>query len=517
MSSSPPPVYSRLALKKVAPVEHEPLAGPPSPKFGRTRLVTRDLATFRVASATASDASFHSYDRKEVARFIARINEVMHGVVDFEPIAAEEAELFKRVADGHFLCRLLHACEPGSVHESVLAKAASGAAAKVSGQRHFVNSETVASFLIAAKKIGLELGHIGSSDFAHAHEDHKEHLILGVIWQLLRRSMANELRTILERAKQKQAAAGGNEGGEGGEGGEGETQEQQSADIAKAVRDPEVFLVEWASSALVAGGSTALRAGATVADFSTSHSDVLARLVHALDPTEASAAAVAAEDPRARAEAVLSWAREHAVPSIAQAEDLTDSNPRLILPFLMATFTWSSMHSHEHLHSAVTATAASAAAAAAAAAAATLTGPIYVVRQHYMSPGDPATSVPQSSSSSSICAFRSELDALKYVLTENLVLVGTDPELPHVLEMAAAYARAAGFDEASAIESLGPIPSVIASPEGEPDDAVKLRGRVESFVAQVGSLAQPFVENLSAVLLSHSLVKLYSVDTVSVF
>jgi hypothetical protein len=82
-----------------------------------------------------------------------------------------------------------------------------------------------------------------------------------------------------------------------------------------------------------------VKAGA-IADLSTASSDILVQLVHALDPTETSAAGMGQEDAVERANAVIGWASEHAIPSLTQTDDLRDANPRLILPFVMGLFTW---------------------------------------------------------------------------------------------------------------------------------------------------------------------------------
>jgi hypothetical protein len=145
---------------------------------------------------------------------------------------------------------------------------------------------------------------------------------------------------------------------------------------------------------------------------------------------------------------------------------------------------------------------------------------VWVVRQHWSNPGVPTNGIKAASSSSTICAFRKEEDALTYVLTENITLVGTDPELPHLVMMAAEFARVTGYDQQSVIDSLGPIPSVLAKPEDLPeDDALKLRERVVAWVKSISGLAylKAYQENLTNVLLSNPIQKLYAVDNATIF
>ncbi len=86
-------------------------------------------------------------------------------------------------------------------------------------------------------------------------------------------------------------------------------------------------------------------AASSISELSTSATNILCTLVHHLDATETSAAGIAQEDPAERANAIIAWASEHGIPSLSQADDLRDNNPRLILPFVMGLFTW--YHTHK--------------------------------------------------------------------------------------------------------------------------------------------------------------------------
>jgi len=165
------------------------------------------------------------------------------------------------------------------------------------------------------------------------------------------------------------------------------------------------------------------------------------------------------------------------------------------------------------------------AAAAAAAAAAALPASVWVVRQHWFSPGSAgeeggAPASKASSSSSTICAFRGEKEALAYALGENLTLVGTDPDLPHLLVLVADYAAAQGFDEESCVESLGPIPAVLAKPEDvEEDSAEALRERVDEFVNSIDDveILRAFFGNIVPIRGAHATVQAYYVAEAQVF
>jgi len=445
----------------------------------------------------------------------------MAGTADYSPMTSDD--LMKKCGDGKWLCKFMNTVQPGTIEESVINKSLSQGLAKLSqkenGVNPWANTETINIFINAARGIGVDLGSVGSSDFAKAEEEAKEHLMLGVIWQLLRRQLANEIKEILAQqaaaalAPKKQKLSEILAEGEDASASEALAQEEANtaAAIARAVKDPETFLCEWISSALVSGGVEGLKLGSVVSDMSTTNSNSLAALVHALDPTQSSQLALQAEDPEERAIHVIQWASEHGIPSLTQAEDLKDTNPRLIMPFIMGLFTWS--HANKPV-AGLEVTESSATTDS------NTMVSVWVVRQHWSNPGDPTNGVKAASSSSTICAFKKEEDALKYVLTENITLVGTDPELPHLIMMAAEFARVTGYDQQSVIDSLGPIPGVLAKPEDLPeDDALKLRERVDAWVKSISGLAhlKAYQENLTNVLLSNPIQKLYAVDNATIF
>ncbi len=140
---------------------------------------------------------------------------------------------------------------------------------------------------------------------------------------------------------------------------------------------------------------------------------------------------------------------------------------------------------------------------------------MWVIRQHWhVVSGDSP-----SCSSNTIVAFKREDEALRYALGENLALVGTDPDLPHLITLASEYATASGHTEEDVLASLAPIPDVLAKPDDvEVDDADLLRARVEAFVksAPVAAL-KSYQDTIAAILMSHPTVKVYAIDSCQVF
>jgi hypothetical protein len=132
----------------------------------RSKLVKRDLHT--VPSA-ATSSSLHTYDPSQKAELTARLNKVLSGEPWWTPLNPAGSEVFAKMADGEFLCRLLNRCEPGSVPDSVLATKAKKQGATTS----FHNADTVTHFIVRAKSVGLEMVGLGATDFTRAVEEHK--------------------------------------------------------------------------------------------------------------------------------------------------------------------------------------------------------------------------------------------------------------------------------------------------------------------------------------------------------
>jgi hypothetical protein len=489
----------------------------------RSKLVRR--ATVQVKGSHAD--SVHSYDPRETDRYTTRINKIMRGDPSHAPLGTDS--LFSACGDGKWLCNFLNRCEPGSIDTSAIARVSGGgggkklAAGLQVGAQKFANDELMGLFLEGCKKAGLQFGNVGSADFTRS--THKEHLVLGVIWQLLKRQLGNEIKDMLRADAEAKVAAALAAAEAAGRAIDEEAARKQAAAAAaaqaKAAKDPEVFLVDWVNttlstmiaeaptgptpaqaaeaeeklaeataamiedhaaamvaaeeageeapppleealqelretlaeeaaqivSASVASQMAAISSVASVGDLSTEKSDALVRLAHAMAPSAITEAALATDDPSERATKLVEWASEQGIPVLAEAEDLRDSNPRLILPFVMSMFAFHHAQEDIKVKEVVAAAAATAtgeegvvAVATKHAVAAAVLKAVFVVRQHWHVPVSTDGSSAGSCSSNTICAFRAEADALRYVLGENITVVGTDPELPHLLTLSAAYA-----------------------------------------------------------------------------
>jgi hypothetical protein len=243
----------------------------------------------REGTVRALGTSERYLDPKEPERYTARINKVMQGEAGFAPLTADT--IFDACSDGTFMCRLLNKCQAGSVPDAILDRIR--ATKKSAGA--FANSEATTHFLAACKGIGLEITGIGAGDFTRVREQKTEHVIMGVIWQILRRQLANEIKMILKKQEEEAERRG-------------RKLANYSANIAKVLKDPEAYLCEWVNETMATKGVPLANGGkgaASMSELSLSTSDTLVRLMHALDPHE-STARVAADGP-GRAAAALDW------------------------------------------------------------------------------------------------------------------------------------------------------------------------------------------------------------------
>lgn len=311
----------------------------------RAKLQKRDLVSVSTTAAALS-GSIHCYDPKEKERYAARINKIFAGDPTFTPINPAGDELWSKLGSGDFLCKLINKCEPGCIPESATKKTKPGATTS------FHNADVVTMFISTGRAIGLEMVGLGATDFTKTVEEKREHLVLGCVWQLLRRHLAQEIKQILKKQEEEAAKRG-------------KQLSHYSTLMASVLKDPESYLVQWVNDTMRAKGLPLANAGkgaASMAELSLGQGDTLLRLMHALDAsayTTPEAVAAAAADPTARATAALDWVTDHAIVTLSAAEDITSSNPKQIMPFVMGLFTWVSsqpgkesmfvVRSHTHL------------------------------------------------------------------------------------------------------------------------------------------------------------------------
>src|ERR1700742_4118748 len=100
------------------------------------------------------------------------------------PIPTDTMQLFDECRDGLVLCKLINDSVPDTIDSRVLNKPTSRKQLNA-----FQMTENNNILITSAKAIGCSVVNIGSSDIAEG----REHLILGLIWQIIRRGLLSQV------------------------------------------------------------------------------------------------------------------------------------------------------------------------------------------------------------------------------------------------------------------------------------------------------------------------------------
>ncbi|KAJ1302036.1 hypothetical protein OPQ81_000871 [Rhizoctonia solani] len=252
----------------------------------------------------------HTINEDERSEFTIHINGVLAGDPDVGsrlPIPTNNMQLFDECRDGLILCKLINDSVPETIDTRVL-----NVPKTKKGLNAFQITENNNIVITSAKAIGCSVVNIGSSDIAEG----REHLILGLIWQIIRRGLLSkidlknhpELYRLLE---------------------EGETVE----DLLKL--PPDQLLLRWFNYHLKAAGHKR-----KVNNFSRDVADGenYTILLNQLKPNECSRAPLQERDPLKRAEMILQNADKIGCRKYLSAQAMVAGNPKLNLAFTAHLF-----------------------------------------------------------------------------------------------------------------------------------------------------------------------------------
>ncbi|KAH8115933.1 calponin [Phellopilus nigrolimitatus] len=255
----------------------------------------------------------HTINEDERSSFTHHINSVLEGDADIGsrlPIPTETMQIFDECRDGLILCKLINDSVPDTIDTRVLNKPTGRKPLNA-----FQITENNNIVITSARGIGCSIVNIGSSDIA----DGREHLILGLIWQVIRKGLLANVDIKLHPELYRLCE-------------DGETIE----DLLKLT--PDQILLRWFNYHLKQAGWHR-----RVNNFSKDVADGenYTVLLNQLKPEECSRAPLQTGDLRERAEQVLQNAdligcRKYLTPSA-----LVAGNPRLNLAFTANLFnTW---------------------------------------------------------------------------------------------------------------------------------------------------------------------------------
>ncbi|KAI8146774.1 fimbrin [Fennellomyces sp. T-0311] len=126
----------------------------------------------------------HTINEDERTEFTRHINSVMAGDVHIGhrlPIPTNTMQLFDECRDGLILSKLINDAVPDTIDERVL-----NAGKKINNFQMVENNNIVIN---SAKAIGCSVVNIGPQDIIEA----REHLILGLIWQIIKRGLLSKI------------------------------------------------------------------------------------------------------------------------------------------------------------------------------------------------------------------------------------------------------------------------------------------------------------------------------------
>ncbi|KAF8882354.1 calponin homology domain-containing protein [Mucidula mucida] len=252
----------------------------------------------------------HTINEDERTEFTNHINTVLENDTDISdryPIPTDTMQLFDECKDGLILCKLINDSVPDTIDTRVLNKPTARKPLNA-----FQMTENNNIVITSAKAIGCSVVNIGSSDLAEG----REHLILGLIWQVIRRGLLAQVDIKLHPELYRLCE-------------EGESIE----DLLRLT--PDQILLRWFNYHLKAAGWNR-----RVNNFSRDVKDGenYTILLNQLKPAECSRAPLQTSDLRTRAEQVLENAERIGCRKYLTPSSLISGNPRLNLAFVANLF-----------------------------------------------------------------------------------------------------------------------------------------------------------------------------------
>ncbi|KAH8083317.1 fimbrin [Cristinia sonorae] len=252
----------------------------------------------------------HTINADEFSEFTNHINSVLAEDPDVGsrvPIPTDTMQLFDEARDGLILCKLINDSVPETIDPRVLNKPTARKPLNA-----FQMTENNNIVITSAKAIGCSVVNIGSADIIEG----REHLILGLIWQIIRRGLLAQVDIKIHPELYRLCE-------------EGETID----DLLRLT--PDQILLRWFNYHLKAAGWNR-----RVNNFSRDVSDGenYTVLLNQLQPQHCSRAPLQTRDVRQRAEEVLQNAAAIGCRKYLTPASLVSGNPRLNLAFVANLF-----------------------------------------------------------------------------------------------------------------------------------------------------------------------------------
>ncbi|KAL3456317.1 calponin homology domain-containing protein [Aspergillus heterothallicus] len=155
---------------------------------GAPRHVSKGSVGGKIHVQGSSSNVTHTINEDERTEFTRHINAVLAGDPDIGnllPFPTDTFEMFDKCKDGLVLAKLINDSVPDTIDERVLNKA--GRKIKELNAFHMTENNNIV--INSAKGIGCSVVNIGSGDIIEV----REHLVLGLIWQIIRRGLLGKI------------------------------------------------------------------------------------------------------------------------------------------------------------------------------------------------------------------------------------------------------------------------------------------------------------------------------------
>jgi hypothetical protein len=267
-----------------------------------TNVSTTSKAAQVVVKVEREDGVVHAFSNEEKEGIVDHVNEIMAVDDGFVPIDPRSMDIFKRVMDGVLLCKLVNGVEPDTIAPKAITQ-------KTKLNRFEIN-QNIDAALDGCRRLKLQIVNVGAEDVISGTAFH---LVLGVLWQLVRLDLLNQL----SRAKHRMRSMLGGD----------------AANIDALV--PEQVLILWVNYHLEQAGSAR-----RLANFSgdISDSEIYTVLLHQLDGKTFKTTPLAEPDLLKRADLLLHEAAKQKLNKFINATDIVKGNARLNFAFVASLF-----------------------------------------------------------------------------------------------------------------------------------------------------------------------------------
>lgn len=140
-------------------------------------------ATGPIAVYKTETGGTHSYAHEERRSFVAYVNDWLANDPDLRgiiPINPESDDIFTVVATTPLLSKLVNVIAPGTIDERLIKKNANSV---------YQQQENLTHALDGCKRIGLQVSSMGVPDLSGG----KPHMILGLLWQVIRKGLLSQV------------------------------------------------------------------------------------------------------------------------------------------------------------------------------------------------------------------------------------------------------------------------------------------------------------------------------------